>query len=69
MNTRRASLMDSQLLDIGQAAEMLNCSAKTVWRLRDSGALREVRVGVGLVRFERAEVDRYIASRRAESKD
>lgn len=49
------------LLDVGQVADLLNCSKRHVVRLADAGRLpRPMRLG-GLVRWRRAEVVDWIA--------
>lgn len=48
------------LLTVRQVAELLNCSARHIRRLADRGAMPQpVRIGA-LVRWERAELARWI---------
>lgn len=50
------------LVDIGRVARTLGCSVRHVHRLRDAGKMpRPVRLG-GLLRWNRAEVDRWVAA-------
>ena len=50
-----------QLLSVDDVAAILAVSSKTVRRMIDRGALSACRVG-RLVRIERADLERYIAS-------
>ncbi len=51
-----------QLLDVKQTAELLNASARTVYRLAGDGRMpRPVRLGA-LVRWRRDEVSQWIAA-------
>jgi len=56
------------LLTIGQVAEMLACSERTVRRLRASGELIGVNVGAGAIRgqwkFEPHEVQKFLNRKR-----
>ena len=48
------------LLDVRQVANMLNCSTRTIWSLRDAGKMPPpVRMGA-LVRWRRADLDQWI---------
>jgi excisionase family DNA binding protein len=49
------------LLDVGQVASLLNCSARHVYRLRDRGALPPpVRLGA-LVRWSHSAIEQWVA--------
>jgi excisionase family DNA binding protein len=48
-----------ELLKAAQVAEMLGVSKRTVWKLRDEGALLHVRVR-GCIRWRRADVLKYV---------
>ncbi|HED53176.1 MAG TPA: DNA-binding protein [Phycisphaerales bacterium] len=49
------------LLTVGDVAERLSCSTRTVYRLSDSGQMpRPIRLGA-LVRWDGAVIDRWIA--------
>ena len=46
---------EAELLDVKSVAKFLNCSARTVWRLRDRGAIPAPLVlSSGVVRWRRA---------------
>ena len=50
------------MLTVNDLAEMLNCSARTVYRLTDSGRIpRPVKLG-GLVRWPRKKIEHWIAA-------
>jgi len=56
-----AGTMDSAMLTVHDVARMLNCSARTVYRLADSGRIpRPVKLGA-LVRWPREVVEQWIA--------
>ena len=56
-----ASTMDSAMLTVHDMARVLNCSARTVYRLADSGRIpRPVKLGA-LVRWPREALGRWIA--------
>ena len=61
----KESLQDSPpaaLLDVNGLAALLNCGARTVYRLADAGRLpRPVKLGA-LVRWRRAEIDEWLAA-------
>lgn len=57
---------ESRLLTQEEAAEYLNTSKSHVRRLWDRRELAAVKVG-NLVRFDLADLDRYIESRRTEA--
>ena len=53
---------ESVMLTVHDVARMLNCSARTVYRLTDSGRMpRPVKLGA-LVRWPRNVVERWIAA-------
>ena len=43
--------------DVGDAAEFLNCSVRTIWRLVASGELPARRIGTRMVRFRWSDLD------------
>lgn len=50
------------MLTVNDVAEMLNCSARTVYRLTDSGRIpRPIKLGA-LVRWPRKTIEQWIAS-------
>ena len=62
MNTQTEQLPRlATLLTVRQVAEILNCSVRTVWRLSDAGRIPPpVRLG-GLVRWQQAAIDKWLA--------
>ena len=54
-------MMDN-LLDIQQAAEILGCHKRTVYREIERERLRCVKVG-GMTRFRPSDLERYLRSR------
>ena len=57
-NTKQAQ---PAMLDVDSVASLLNCPARHVYRLADSGRMpRPIRLG-SLVRWNRAELDDWIA--------
>lgn len=53
--------VESALIDVKAVAQLLDCSPRHVWRLADAGKMPEpVRVGA-LVRWRRADIERWIA--------
>lgn len=53
--------MPSPMITVGQVAAMLACSAKTVYRLTDRGAIpKPIRLG-GMLRWRRADIEQWIA--------
>jgi excisionase family DNA binding protein len=56
--------MVESLLRVREAAQILNVSQRTIWRMLDDGELTRIRVGGKLVRVERAELDAIISSQR-----
>lgn len=60
------SLETRPLLTTAEAGERLGVSERTVRQLVIDGELSKVIVSKDAVRFEPAELDRYIASRRTE---
>ena len=53
-----------QLLAADEVAKQLSLSVSMVYKLAERGTLSSVRVGRGVVRFEQAEVDAFIARQR-----
>jgi excisionase family DNA binding protein len=53
------------LLKVGEVAERLGCSIRTVYNQVYRGDLAMIKIG-GLTRFEVAEVERFIASQRGD---
>lgn len=50
------------LLDVDSVARMLSCSPRHVYRLRDGGRMpASVKLG-GLVRWNRAEIEQWVAA-------
>ena len=60
--------MESRLLRVREAAQILNVSQRTIWRLLDDGELTRIRVGKS-VRVEAADLHKFIASQRTASAD
>jgi excisionase family DNA binding protein len=56
------------LLKVGEVAERLGCSVRTVYNQVYRGDLAMIKIG-GLTRFEVAEVERFIASQRGSEGD
>jgi len=56
----------SSLMTAQQVAVRCGCSPQSVYRWRDQGLLPAIRLGKRCVRFERADVERFIASGGAE---
>lgn len=53
----------SPMITVGQVAVMLACSAKTVYRLTDRGAIpKPIRLG-GMIRWRRTDIEQWIADR------
>ena len=50
------------LLDVRRVAELLACSARTVYRLADGGLMPRPRRLGSLVRWSRAEIDDWITA-------
>jgi len=51
----------AELLDVKTVAKLLSCSPRTVWRLRDRGAIPQPLIlGAGLVRWRRATLLRWL---------
>lgn len=55
------------LLTRDEAAERLNVSESTLYRLRRAGAIKDVRMGRRCVRIDPVSVDRFIRARRGEA--
>jgi excisionase family DNA binding protein len=52
-----------KLLRVREAAQILDVSQRTIWRLLDDGELTRIRVGKS-VRVERAQLEQFIARQR-----
>ena len=52
-----------KLLRVRDAAQILNVSQRTIWRLLDDGELSRVRVG-SCVRIDAAELQNFISQRK-----
>lgn len=48
------------LLRVGEAARLLDCSTRLIWRLASEGHLPRVRLGPRSVRFRRSDVEGLI---------
>lgn len=51
-----------ELLTVGQVAGLLSVSKSLVYQLKDEGKLRYFRIAKGAIRFDRADVEEYVAS-------
>jgi len=53
---------ESTLMTVRDVAQYLNCSEKTIWRLKDRGELAFVRLGqnVRSVRFRKQDIDQFV---------
>jgi len=51
---------DRLLLDVADTARVLSISERSVWRLRAKGELPAVKVAGSIVRFRRADVEKYV---------
>ena len=61
-STSPSAEKSAKLLDVQAVAEMLDCSSRTVYRLRDGGKMPSpVKLG-SLVRWSRAAIDQWIAA-------
>lgn len=49
------------LIDVGAVAKLLKCSTRTVYRLADGGRMPRPRKLGALVRWSRAEIERWVA--------
>jgi excisionase family DNA binding protein len=55
-----AAAVEPALLDVRAVAQLLNCSARHVWRMSDAGRMPSpIRLGAA-VRFRRADIDQWI---------
>lgn len=52
----------AMLLDVEQVASILNVSARTVYRLADSGAMPRPRRLNSLIRWSRTEIEAWLAA-------
>ncbi len=50
---------DDRLLRVDEAAQVLGCSQRLVWRLREQGALEAVKIG-RVTRFRRSDIRRLV---------
>lgn len=44
-----------------EAARLLGCCERTLWKMREAGKIRCVKIGVA-IRYTRTEIDRFIES-------
>jgi predicted DNA-binding transcriptional regulator AlpA len=52
---------EAELLDVKSVAKLLSCSQRTVWRLRDRGAIpAPIILSSGVVRWRRATLFRWL---------
>jgi predicted DNA-binding transcriptional regulator AlpA len=52
---------ESELLDVKSVAKLLSCSPRTVWRLRDRGAIPPpIILARGIIRWRRATLLRWL---------
>ena len=51
--------LDDRLLRVAEAADILGCSPRLVWRLREQGALEAVKIG-RVTRFRRSDIRRLV---------
>jgi predicted DNA-binding transcriptional regulator AlpA len=52
---------ESELLGVKSVAKFLNCSPRTVWRLRDRGAIpAPIILARGIIRWRRATLLRWL---------
>ena len=51
----------SELLDVKSVAKLLSCSPRTVWRLRDRGAIpAPIILSSGVIRWRRSTLIRWL---------
>ena len=50
---------NDRLLRVDEAAQVLACSPRLVWRLREQGALKAVKIG-RVTRFRRSDIQRLV---------
>ncbi|WP_417375306.1 helix-turn-helix domain-containing protein [Gimesia maris] len=55
------------LIDSKEAARLLGCCERTLWKMREEGKIRCVKLGAA-VRFARKEIDRFIDSQSTQLK-
>jgi excisionase family DNA binding protein len=60
--TSSARTPSAQLLDVRAVAAILNCSARTVYRLADGGLMPRPRKLGSLVRWSKSEIEAWIAA-------
>lgn len=61
LKDEKAESVDAAMLTVHDVARMLNCSARTIYRLTDAGRMpRPVKLGA-LVRWPREQVEAWIA--------
>jgi predicted DNA-binding transcriptional regulator AlpA len=54
-------MADEELIDVHGVAELLGCSARTVWRLRSRGAIPQAIVlAPGVIRWRRATILKWL---------
>jgi predicted DNA-binding transcriptional regulator AlpA len=57
-----SSEIEPELIDVRTVAQLLGCSVRTVWRLRDRGAIPQPLIlTTGLVRWRRCALLRWLA--------
>jgi excisionase family DNA binding protein len=59
----------SKLLNVKQAAERLSCCPSTVWKLTHQGQLENIKIGERVTRWEEAQIQSFIESRRTRKTD
>ena len=52
--------IEDRLLNAVEAARLLSVSTRTIWRLRDQGILKPVRIGSSLVRWKLSDLQRLV---------
>lgn len=57
---------ESLVLNVKQVAKLLQCSERTVWKLRERGELRAVKV-MGRVKFSRDDVNEFVNGRTSQA--
>ena len=69
LKDERSKGVDAAMLTVHDVARMLNCSARTVYRLTDAGRMpRPVKLGA-LVRWRRENVENWISQGCPRAKD
>ena len=68
-DTSRQHTSSDQLIRVREAAELMDCSTRHVWRAIDRGDLPKIDIGHGTaratIRLRRSEVEALIAERTA----